>query len=112
MMLSLWVPEQISSLTNKLFSTFPPSHSYGCFLVSSARFLLYARGRSFILTSQVIQMPELRNKYPLRDQYRQLKGRKCKLIVRYRRMPIMGVMDTANVEKQGEFAMPDKYFRE
>jgi len=60
-----------------------------------------------------ISLKGLKNKYPLRDQFRQLKNKKIQLIVRYRRMPTIGLLDINELEpkKEAEFEMPEKYFR-
>ncbi|CAD7937505.1 unnamed protein product [Amoebophrya sp. A25] len=51
-------------------------------------------------------------KYPLRDQHRDLKGTKASLVLRYRRMPIIGVMgEVENEQSRRAFKMPERYFR-
>eukprot|EP00392_Amoebophrya_sp_AT5.2_P018436 g18971.t1 len=61
----------------------------------------------------VISKKNLEAKYPLRDQGKQLKNKKgAKLVMRYRTMPIIGLMDEKEVkEGQATFDMPSSYFR-
>merc|ERR1719223_1930202 len=48
--------------------------------------------------------------YPLRDQKRELRGRNIRLHLRYRTMPIVGVMYTKEIST-GDFMAPEEYFR-
>jgi len=54
---------------------------------------------------------QLMIEYPMRDQYRELRGRDIKLIVRYRTMPIVGAMYD-KVLTSTDFKSPDDYFRD
>ena len=61
-----------------------------------------------------VSRKKMKNKYPLTDQFRQLKGKEIELVVRYQRLPIIGLMQQREFESSGEgsrFTMPDKYFR-
>merc|ERR1719424_1983986 len=49
--------------------------------------------------------------YPLRDMKRELRGRKIQLHVRYRTMPITGIMYTKEISTS-TFQAPDEYFRD
>merc|ERR1712187_695843 len=49
--------------------------------------------------------------YPLRDQFKELRGRDIRLHVRYRTMPITGVMHTKEAGSSG-FKFGEKYFRD
>ncbi|CAD7947238.1 unnamed protein product [Amoebophrya sp. A120] len=53
----------------------------------------------------------LEAKYPLRDQFKELKKKQAKLVVRYRRMPIIGMMDESDFIESEPLEMPDRYFR-
>lgn len=68
---------------------------------------------------KIIRSPEaarfkqrnLMNEYPLRDQFRELRDQKVRLHVRYRTMPIVGLMHEKEVAAV-DFQMPDQYFRD
>lgn len=49
--------------------------------------------------------------YPLRDQYKELKGRDVRLHLRYRTMPITGIIYEKEVTV-ADFNLPNEYFRE
>merc|ERR1712048_1432927 len=49
--------------------------------------------------------------YPMRDQYKELKGRDIRLHLRYRTMPITGIMYEKEVAV-GDFKAGEDYFRD
>mmetsp|Transcript_61053 Transcript_61053/g.145464 ORF Transcript_61053/g.145464 Transcript_61053/m.145464 type:complete len:182 (-) Transcript_61053:103-648(-) len=53
---------------------------------------------------------KLRVEYPLRDQYKELRGKDVRLHLRYRTMPITGFMYPKEIASS-DFQAPDKYFR-
>lgn len=57
------------------------------------------------------QLKDAMNEYPLRDQFRQLRGRNITLHLMYRTMPIVGQMHTKEAGKGVTFKSPDSYFR-
>jgi len=54
---------------------------------------------------------QLMVEYPMRDQHKELRGRQIRLHVRYRTMPIVGVMYTKELVTS-EFKSADEYFRD
>eukprot|EP00927_Polykrikos_kofoidii_P025061 TRINITY_DN225_c0_g1_i1.p1 TRINITY_DN225_c0_g1~~TRINITY_DN225_c0_g1_i1.p1 ORF type:complete len:207 (-),score=18.24 TRINITY_DN225_c0_g1_i1:101-661(-) len=50
-------------------------------------------------------------KYPLRDQYRELRGKDVRLHLRYRTMPLTGLMYQKEVSV-ADFQLPGEYFRQ
>eukprot|EP00927_Polykrikos_kofoidii_P025062 TRINITY_DN225_c0_g2_i1.p1 TRINITY_DN225_c0_g2~~TRINITY_DN225_c0_g2_i1.p1 ORF type:complete len:190 (-),score=30.53 TRINITY_DN225_c0_g2_i1:59-628(-) len=50
-------------------------------------------------------------KYPLRDQYRELRGKNVRLHLRYRTMPLTGLMYEKEVAVV-DFKVPNDYFRQ
>mmetsp|Transcript_16707 Transcript_16707/g.37649 ORF Transcript_16707/g.37649 Transcript_16707/m.37649 type:complete len:184 (-) Transcript_16707:64-615(-) len=54
---------------------------------------------------------QLMIKYPMRDQYKELRGADVDLEVRYRTMPIIGVMHTKELPPT-RFTLPKEYFRD
>lgn len=59
----------------------------------------------------VLSAKDLQVKYPLRDKGRELRGASIRLHLRYRTMPITGIMYTKEVAT-ADFEMPAEYFRD
>jgi len=59
----------------------------------------------------VLSLKNVTNEYPIRDQYRSLRGRNIELIVNYRTMPITGLMHTHEAARS-VFVSPNNYFRQ
>jgi len=54
---------------------------------------------------------QLMVEYPMRDQHRDLRGRTIRLHIRYRTMPITGIMYTKEIATS-DFKAADDYFRD
>merc|ERR1719188_1467715 len=54
---------------------------------------------------------EMMVEYPLRDQFKELRGRDVRLHLRYRTMPIVGQMHTKELVA-ADFNLPQDYFRD
>lgn len=57
------------------------------------------------------KLKDVMNEYPLRDQFRQLRGKNITLRMMYRTMPIVGQMHTKEAGTGVSFKSPDNYFR-
>merc|ERR1712078_730247 len=62
------------------------------------------------LTKASIALPSVMNEYPIRDQFKLLKGRNVTLHFRYRTVPITGWLFTKELSP-GALTAPSKYFR-
>eukprot|EP00386_Alphamonas_edax_P009328 GDKI01030711.1.p1 GENE.GDKI01030711.1~~GDKI01030711.1.p1 ORF type:complete len:193 (+),score=44.99 GDKI01030711.1:57-581(+) len=89
------------------------------FLYVTASYMTTANKRNevtvwdYILKDQAnarMKLRKERNEYPLRDQFKQLRGRNVTLSLKYRYMPIVGFM-TEHVVATSSFRIPDKYFK-
>jgi len=58
----------------------------------------------------LLSAKQLMVEYPLRDQHKELRGKDVTLHVRYRTMPIIGLMYTKELAT-AHFKAPDDYFR-
>ena len=58
-----------------------------------------------------ISLKNVTNEYPIRDQYRSLRDRNVTLILKYRSMPITGIMHTHEAASS-VFHSPNNYFRQ
>ena len=62
------------------------------------------------LTKSSVALSSVMNEYPIRDQFKLLKGRNVTLHFRYRTVPITGWLFTKELSP-GEVTAPAKYFR-